>query len=61
MPGFYTSSNFTTKINVTRWKNIGVLVKICLLLFLSVKIKVNGIENIPKFTLFYCFTSSVFI
>ena len=34
-------------------KILGYWIKICLLLFLSVKIKVNGIENIPKNSPFF--------
>ena len=41
------------KLMLLGGKILGYWIKICLLLFLSVKIKVNGIENIPKNSPFY--------
>ena len=41
------------KLMLLGGKILGYWIKICLLLFLSVKIKVNGIENIPKNSPFF--------
>ena len=49
------------KIDLIGGKILGHWIKICLYLFLSVKIKIKGIENIPKETSFFSFASSIFI
>ena len=38
------------KIDLIGGKILGYWIKVCLYIFLSVKIKIKGIENIPKYT-----------